>query len=239
MEVIIDGGDVAGDDAAGAGVDWFGEHGAVYDAGVEFAVFAERVDFGWEVGEEVMVEAAAGEGPVEVETADVGDDGTEALIDHFPGELGRGLVPEGEDGSEASARELGFAVVADVLEEEIAEGEGEGGLMRREGADAVEEVLHGGFVALVGAGVGNGDFVQGQAEAFGLELEHGAGVAWMATRSSVALTVVKMPRTSQRSGRDLRRWNAQAESLPEDQEARIGSGRRSFEAMRASRNLAR
>ena len=47
----------------------------------------------------------------------------------------------------------------------------------------------------------------------------------MATRSSVALTVVKMPRTSQRSGWERRRWRAQAESLPEDQETRTGRGR--------------
>ena len=85
---VVDGGDVLGEDFAGAGVDGGGEHGAVDDAGVELAVFAEGVDLGREVGEEGAVEAAGGEGSVEVEAADVGDDGAEALGDHFAGELG-------------------------------------------------------------------------------------------------------------------------------------------------------
>ena len=110
-----------------------------------------------------------------MEAADGGDDGAEAVGDHLPGQGVRGLAPDGEGGGEAGAGEVGFAVSPYVFEEEVAEGEGGGAQAVGEGADAVEEGAHGGFVGLVGAGVGDGDFVEGEAEAIGLQLQDGAG----------------------------------------------------------------
>ena len=125
--------------------------------GVELAALAAGVD-GWgKVGEELGVEGAAGEGGVEDTGVDAGEMGAEAGGKHLLGELGGGDAevggPDGEDGFEAGAGEFGDAVGADVLEEEVAEGDAADALGDGAGAD----LGHARFVFGVGAGEGKVD----------------------------------------------------------------------------------
>jgi hypothetical protein len=71
---------------------------------VELAALAAGVDCGWEVGEELGVEGAAGEGGIEVARVNAGEMRAEAGGDHLLGEVGSGdaevRAPDGEDGFE-------------------------------------------------------------------------------------------------------------------------------------------
>ena len=80
---------------------------------------------GGQVGEEVGIEGAAGEGGIEVARVNAGEMRAEAGGDHllrpeFGGGDAEGRAPDGEDGFEAGSGELFDAVGADVFEEEVA-----------------------------------------------------------------------------------------------------------------------
>ena len=159
---------VALDELAGNDGDGAREDGAGEGEGVELAALAAGIDRGREIGEELGVEGAAGEGGVKVAGVNAGEMRAEAGGEHLARELGgrdaeRG-APDGEDGLEAGAGQAGDAVGADVLEEEVAEGDAVEAFGGGAGADGG----HAGLVIGVGAGEGEVDLPEGEADGFGL-----------------------------------------------------------------------
>jgi hypothetical protein len=138
---------------------------------VELAAFAAGVDGFGKIGEQLGIEGAAGEGLIEDAGVDAGEVRAEPGGEHLAGEFGGGdaeiRAPDGEDGFEAGAGELGDAVGADVLEEEVAEGDAVDAL----GDGAGEDLGHAGFVVGVGAGEGEVDPPEGQPGGGGLLVE--------------------------------------------------------------------
>ena len=147
---------VAGDNFA-----WFDrqgavEHGTGVDAGVEFAIFAAGIGGGGQVGEELVIELAAGEIGGERLGVDAGEAGAQAGLDHLAGELAGRDAPHGKDGLEPGTFELFLAVGADVAEEEIAEGDAINAF-----ADGLRANLaHDAFVVFVRAGRGEIDVAE-------------------------------------------------------------------------------
>ncbi len=98
---------------------------------------------------------------------DARDFGAEAGGDHGAGERRGGDLPDGEDGFEAGAGELLFAIGADVGEKEIAECHGLNGFA----GSTLAERGHASFVLFIGAGPGEGNGPEWEAEGLGLQLE--------------------------------------------------------------------
>ena len=112
---------VALDHLAGGASDRLGEDRAGVDEGVELAVFATGIDVRRQVGEQLCVVAAPGEGAVERARVDADDYRLEGLVEELLRERGRIASPEGEEGVLARGGEALLAVGADILEEQVAE----------------------------------------------------------------------------------------------------------------------
>ena len=138
---------------------------------MELATFAAGVNGGRQVAEEVGGEDAAGKAGVEVAGVNAGEVRTEPggnhLVREFAGRDARGGAPDREDRFEAGAGELPDAVVADVFEEEIAEGDA----VDSGGGGAGEDLGHLRLVLDVGAGKGEVDLPERKAGGGGLEVE--------------------------------------------------------------------
>ena len=132
--------------------------------GVELAVLAARVDSGGQVGEEPRVVRAPGERRVEHARIDADDDRREAAVDELAGQLGRCRAPRAERRRGAGRRQALLAVGADVLEEEVAEGDRVDARERGAG----ERLPHPLLVDLVAAGRGDRDLDERDAEGLGL-----------------------------------------------------------------------
>jgi len=155
---------LANGDGDGAGV-----VGAVPGEGVEFAVFAAGVGGVGEVGEEIVIEFAAGEFGGDFGGVEAGDGGADAAGDDLAGKVAGVHAPEGEEGLHVNPGHLALAVGADIGEGDVAEDDfGDG-----EGAGALQGGAHDVFVLLLGAGGGDEDAVEGEAEGGGLRLEKG------------------------------------------------------------------
>ena len=158
--------DLAGKYGNGTREDWAGE-----GEGVELSAFAAGVDRGGQIGEEFGVEGAAGEGGIEVARVNTGEMRAEACGDHLASEFGGGdaerRAPDGEDGFEAGSGEFLDAVSADVLEEEVAEGDS----VEAFGGSAGADLGHPRLVVGVGAGEGKIDLPERQADGSGLPVE--------------------------------------------------------------------
>ena len=100
------------------------EHGAVVDEGVELAVFAAGVDRVRQCAQQRGIELAAGEGGVERARIDAGEARAQPPSIMSRASCAVGSSHSGKSGREAGAGELPFAIRADVLQEEIAEGDG-------------------------------------------------------------------------------------------------------------------
>ena len=102
---------------------------------------------------------------------DAGEMRAEAGGDHLVGEFGGGeaevRAPDGEDGFETGSGELGDAVGADVLEEEVAEGDA----VEAFGDGARADLGHARLVVSVGAREGKIDLPERQADGGGLQIE--------------------------------------------------------------------
>ena len=129
---------VSFDDLAAMDGEGAGEDGGFVDESVKLAVFAAWVDTGGQSFEEWEIEIAAGEGLGQFGGIDAGDFGFHAGVDHVAGELRGGKSPEGKQRFDARAPELAFAIIADVLQEEVAEGHGG----NRLGGGALPDVAH-------------------------------------------------------------------------------------------------
>src|SRR4051794_3659676 len=123
QEEVLEGEAVALCDLAELDPDRRPENRAGMDEGVELTVLAAGVDAVGQVGEERLVEAAADEGGVELGGIDADEDRFEAGLDELLREGGGVATPEREERSAAGADQPLLAVGADVLEEEVAEGD--------------------------------------------------------------------------------------------------------------------
>ena len=158
---------VAGDDIAGFDRDRRAKHRAGAGESVELAVLGAWVDVRRQVGQQVEVETAAGEARGQLARVDAGDIGLESAGDHLARQLPRVDAPQREQRRDAGAGELGLAIAADVLEEQVAEGhrlDAGGGLLG-------DERAHDALVVGVGAGMGDLQHVQRQAGGLGLCLQ--------------------------------------------------------------------
>src|SRR6266702_305540 len=147
-----------------------GEHGAAEGEGVELAALATGIDFGRQAAEERRVEGAAGERRAEGARVDTGEMRAQAGDDHLSPEIG---APDREDGFEAGSFEQADAVGANVLEEEVSEGDAVEAFGDGAGADGGHARLEVG----VGAGEGKIDLPERQSGGFGLLVEQLLAVA--------------------------------------------------------------
>ena len=97
------------------------EAGSVPDEGVELAALAARVDAVGKVREQVRVVAPAREPGRQHRRVDAGEHGADPGAEHVAGEPVGRPAPERKDRGDAGAGEIAFAVVAHVLEEQVAE----------------------------------------------------------------------------------------------------------------------
>jgi hypothetical protein len=138
---------------------------------VELTALAAGIDPGGQVGEQRGVEAAAGKGRAEHAWVNAGEMRAQAGGEHLAGKFRSGdsqaRAPDGEDGFEARACEFGDAVGADVLKEEVAEGDAVQPLRGGAGADSG----HARVVVGVRAGKGKIDLPERQANGVGLPVE--------------------------------------------------------------------
>ena len=106
---------------------------------MELAVLAAGIDARRQLGEQRPIEGAAGERLVEYAGIDADERCFEAEVDEFVRELGRIATPDGEQRATPDGGEAFLPVGADVLEEEVAEGDGlHQGERRRRAPDICE-----------------------------------------------------------------------------------------------------
>jgi hypothetical protein len=134
---------------------------------VEFAVFAARVGVGRKITEEGYVEFAAGEAGIEDFAVDAGGDGAEAVRVEMADEFACIAFPEGKESGHADAREISLAVGAEVFKEDISEGDSSNALV----IEVEKRLFHAGFVDGIDALWRDRNFVQREAERFGLTME--------------------------------------------------------------------
>ena len=125
------------------------EDRAVGDERVELPALAARVDGARQIGEEVGVERAPGERGVQLRRVDADETRLESAVDELLGELARRPSPERKRSGEAEQAKSRFAVASNVLEKEIAVGDGFEIRMRL--TQRVERVRHRLVVVLVRA----------------------------------------------------------------------------------------
>src|SRR5207244_3497320 len=105
---------------------------------------------------------------VQLRAVDAGEIGPEAEPDEGSDELGRVPMPDREDAAHADPRQVPLAISAEVLQEDVPEGDG------RDASRAVfaHRAFHQGFVLLVGAAVPRQvELVERHADRRGLLLE--------------------------------------------------------------------
>ena len=100
------------------------EDGTGENESVEFAVFAAGIHSGWEVGEKGGREFPAREAVVEFFGIDADGYGTKAERAEFTSEFAGFAFPDRKKGMHVEAREVAFAVFAQVLEEDVTESDG-------------------------------------------------------------------------------------------------------------------
>jgi hypothetical protein len=169
-----------GEDEAVAGYDFAGfnrqivvKHWTGVHAGMEFAVFAARVD-GWrQVVKQLVVEFSADKICGQALGIHAGEPGFEARVDHALGEFASRDAPHGEDRFESRAFELLLAVGSDVAEEEVAEGDAVDTFPDRFRADFAHDAL----VIVIRAGGGEIDIPERKVGDPGLRLDEFAAHA--------------------------------------------------------------
>jgi hypothetical protein len=143
------------------------KNGAIEYESVELAVFAAGVGVGRKIAEEGIVQFASGETGIENFGVDASGNGAEALLVKKPDQFARVAFPNREEGGHADTGEVFFAVGAEVFKEDVAEGDLADTLVVEE----AESFFHARFVDGVDALRRDADFVQREAERFGLALE--------------------------------------------------------------------
>lgn len=138
---------VALDDFASANGNGRAENRAIENEGVEFAVFAARIDAGGELAEEFGSQFPARKGSVEFAGIDAGGEGAETVVQEAGSEFAGVDLPQGEDGAHLKTSEILFAVNAEILQEDIAETEVADAQM----TEMENGFRHAGFVNGIGA----------------------------------------------------------------------------------------
>ena len=132
---------------------------------MEFAVLAARVHTLGQIGQQRAIEVASRERGRQHAGIDAGEARAQAAVDHLAGQLSRRLrLPQGEERCQPGAGQAVLAVLANVLEKEIAEGD----VRETVGFEAFDRIAHPRFVDLVRAWPRQIDGVERQAGGFGL-----------------------------------------------------------------------
>ncbi len=166
---------VALDDLAAFDRDGLAEHRPGVDGGVELSVFAAGIDAWREIAQEGRVEVAARKFARQLPGIDANDAGAQATGNHLFGKGASGTrrTPDGKDRLETGALQFVNAILADVFEEEIAEGNGFDAVRHSPRAGGA----HGGFIVFVRARPGKRDGDQRQPRRGGLGFEQRAARA--------------------------------------------------------------
>jgi len=154
------------------------KNGAVEDEGVELAVFAAGVNQRRQVTEKRCIEFPSGEAAVKDLAVHAHGDGAKARGVQVADELARIAFPDGEDRGHAHAGEVFLAIGAQILEEDVAEGDA---------ANAAREVnaqglVHSRFIDPITALRRNADFVERQADRLRLALQEFAAAVQAQSR---------------------------------------------------------
>lgn len=110
-------------DLAGAKKDRPAEDGAVKNKGVEFAVFSTRVGAGRKIAKKRFVKFTAGEAGMDDLGVNANGHGAETLRVKKADEFARIALPERKESGHADARKILFAIGAQVLKKDVAEGD--------------------------------------------------------------------------------------------------------------------
>ena len=140
---------------------------AVEDEGVELTVFAAGIRVRRQIEEERFVQIAAGERGIEDLGIDTDGDGAKSIGVEFADEIARVALPDGEEGGHADAREVLFAIGAEVFEENVAESD----FLNTVFEVKTKSFFHARFVNGIDALWRNADFVKRQADGLSLPLE--------------------------------------------------------------------
>src|SRR2546430_11947315 len=144
------------DDFAGSNGNGPVEDGASEDKRVKFAVFAAGIGAGRKVAEKRFVELPAGKARGEDFRINANGDGAETLGVEFANQFASVALPDGKEGGHADAREIFFAVGAEVFEENVAKGDFANALI----VEDAQGVFHARFIDGVDALRRDADFVQ-------------------------------------------------------------------------------
>ena len=112
---------VAVHDLAGVTVTGWSNIGPIVRERMELAALAARVDAGRQVASSASIELPAGERSIEMLRVDAGENRAKPAVDHLVGQLIGRNAPERKQRRQAGAGEPVFAILADVLEKQIAE----------------------------------------------------------------------------------------------------------------------
>jgi hypothetical protein len=149
------------------------EDRTVKDKGVEFAVFSARVGAGRKIAKKGFVEFTPGEAGIDNLGVNANGHSAETLRVKKADEFARITLPEGKEGGHADARKILFAIGAQVLEKDVAEGDFADALI----VETAQGLFHARFIDGIPAPSGDAYFVQRQADGFGLELQEFAANA--------------------------------------------------------------
>src|SRR5260370_15425529 len=138
--------------------------GGIEDEGVELTVFAAGVGVGWKITEKGFVKFAACKAGVENLGVDASSDGAEMLLVKKANQFTGIAFPDGEEGGHADAGEILLAVSTEIFEEDVAKCD----LTNAPIVEDAQGLLHARFIDRIHALRWDEDFVEGQADGFGL-----------------------------------------------------------------------
>lgn len=145
---------VAMDNFTGLYRDWSRKHRAGTDKSVKFSIFATRIHRGRQVGQELRIESAACETGIEFLRIDARNIGAEAISNHFAREKLGIAASKREYRDHVAFREIFFTILADILQEKIAEDD----VRHTFSASLRQGSSHGVLVDFVGTRRGDGSF---------------------------------------------------------------------------------
>src|SRR5947207_467734 len=161
------------DDFASSNGNGPAKDGTSEDKRVKFAVFAAGIGVGRKITEKRFVELTASKARGEDFRINANGDGAETLGVEFANQFARIALPDGKEGGHTDAREIFFAIGAQVFEENVAKGDFANTLI----VEDAQGVLHARFIDGIDTLRRDADFVQGQADGFGLLLQKLAAYA--------------------------------------------------------------
>src|SRR5215467_7382763 len=152
------------DDFAGANGNGPAEDRTIEDKSVKFAVFATGIGVRRKITEKGIVEFAPGETGGEDFRIDAGGDGAETIGLKFANQLAGVALPDGKESGHVDAGEVFLAVNAKIFEKNVAKGNSANALIAKD----AQCMFHARFVNEIDALRRDENFVQGQADGFGL-----------------------------------------------------------------------